>query len=115
VAKYAISLYYTTTPSSASGSTEDQATKANDSHDPAWELQNYAPLLVSAAFEFIAGHMDNNFTLYAKAQSKSLPNRTPESLRGVSGSMLPNPQQEEQKTGLQPEIPSAFLISLPHE
>ncbi|KAF7585114.1 hypothetical protein BBP40_012571 [Aspergillus hancockii] len=123
VAKYAIVLDYTAAPSSVA---DGEATETNNSHDPVQELQKRAPLLVSAALEFIAGHMKNGFTLYAKAQSKSLPDRIPEYLRSVPGSMLDNPQlvavkfgslasTQEQKPGPQIEIPSAILISLPYE
>ncbi|KAE8350395.1 hypothetical protein BDV28DRAFT_159645 [Aspergillus coremiiformis] len=89
------------------------------------DLERRASQIVSSALEFVTRDMGKNFTLYTKAQSKSLPNRIPESLQTVPGSVLPNPKLAEVKFGSfaslneekpsqEIEIPSAMLICLPY-
>ncbi|KAE8380701.1 hypothetical protein BDV26DRAFT_290139 [Aspergillus bertholletiae] len=101
--------------------TLDQTAPANKvgEYDAAEELQKWAPRLVNSALQFVTKRMSKDFTLYTKAQSKTLPNRIPESLQGVSGPVITNPRSFASRQGDNPnqeiEVPSAMLIYLPHK
>ena len=88
-------------------------------YDAAEELQRWTPRLVSSALQFVTRHMDKDFTLYTKAQSKTLPNRIPESLQGVPGPVITRPRSFASRQGENPnrevEVPSAILIYLPYK
>ncbi|PIG84039.1 hypothetical protein AARAC_004415, partial [Aspergillus arachidicola] len=88
-------------------------------YDAAEELQRWAPRLVSSAMHFVTRHMGRDFTLYTKAQSKTLPYRIPESLHGVPGPVITNPRSYTSRQGENPnrdvEVPSAMLIYLPYK
>lgn len=88
-------------------------------YDAAEELQRWAPRLVSSVLQFVTRHMGMDFTLYTKAQSKTLPNRIPESLHGVPGPVITSPRSYTPRQGENPnrdvEVPSAMLIYLPYK
>ncbi|KAE8414974.1 hypothetical protein BDV36DRAFT_298493 [Aspergillus pseudocaelatus] len=88
-------------------------------YDAAEELQRWAPRLVGSALQFVTRHMGKDFTLYTKAQSRTLPNRIPESLRGVLGPVITSPRSFASRQGETPnrevEVPSAILIYLPYK
>ncbi|KNG85554.1 hypothetical protein ANOM_007055 [Aspergillus nomiae NRRL 13137] len=101
--------------------TLDQTAPVNKTgdYDAARELQRWAPRLVGSALHFVTRHMSKDFTLYAKAQSKTLPNRIPESLYGVPGPVITSPRSFASRRGETPnreiEVPSAMLIYLPYK
>ncbi|KAE8390780.1 hypothetical protein BDV23DRAFT_183107 [Aspergillus alliaceus] len=95
-------------------------------YDAAEGLQGWALRLVISALEFVARHMGKDFPLYIKAQRKTLPNRIPDSLQSIPGTVLRNPKLAEVKFGSlasldeerpsqEIDIPSAMLICLPYE
>ncbi|OGM39866.1 hypothetical protein ABOM_011827 [Aspergillus bombycis] len=101
--------------------TLDQTAPVNKTgdYDAAEELQRWAPRLVGSALQFVTRHMGKDFTLYTKAQSKTLPNRIPESLQGVQGPVIASPRSFASRWGENPnreiEVPSAMLIYLPYK
>ncbi|KAB8254522.1 hypothetical protein BDV32DRAFT_155150 [Aspergillus pseudonomiae] len=101
--------------------TLDQTAPVNKTgdYDAAGELQRWAPRLVGSALHFITRHMSKDFTLYTKAQSKTLPNRIPESLYDVPGPVITSPRSFASRRGETPnreiEVPSAMLIYLPYK
>lgn len=95
----------------------------------------YAPRLTTAALTFLVNYIEAQahqpFTLYISAQCKCMPDRIPEHLRQIPGSILSNPklaevkfgsfnsleEEDEQEAKTQPSLEtatlSAILICLP--
>ena len=66
------------------------------------DLRNtYAPCLMTAALTFLVNYIEAHqpFTLYVSAQCKCMPDRIPEHLRQIPGSILSNPKLAEVKFG----------------
>ena len=85
-------------PSTDSVGDNGEATTVTDLRDI------YAPRLTTAALTFLVNYIEaqaqsHPFTLYISAQCKCMPDRIPEHLRQIPGSILSNPKLAEVKFG----------------
>lgn len=89
-----VSAFIITLPT-GSGDTNNESTTVVDLRDI------YAPRLTTAALTFLVNYIDAHqpFTLYISAQCKCMPDRIPEHLGQIPGSILSNPKLAEVKFG----------------
>ena len=123
-----VSAFIVASPNNTGSTGDGESTAVIDLRDI------YAPRLMTAALTFLVNYIEAHqpFTLYISAQCKCMPDRIPEHLRQIPGSILSNPklaevkfgsfnsleeeqQEQEAKTQPTPETAtlSAILICLP--
>ncbi|PLN81399.1 hypothetical protein BDW42DRAFT_200874 [Aspergillus taichungensis] len=98
-----------------------------EQHPTVKELQErWSPFLVTACLEYIANKVSPDFRLFENAQLEELPDRVPEHLRSVPGTIVKSsrvkdvgfgsmPSIKEQKPSREVELVSAALICLPYK
>ncbi|THC98421.1 hypothetical protein EYZ11_002080 [Aspergillus tanneri] len=126
VTKFAVKLDTSFIPCNGGEAFERDQRTYVDSQSVTQELQEvWAPRLIHAVLGFICNYVNaNEFSLFVQAQSTSLPDRIPEHLRSLPGSILTNPRLarlkfgsfasiNEHKPAREVVIASAILMNLP--
>ena len=114
-------------PTSGSQSAGTQPGYETKEHPTVKELQErWSPFLVTACLKYIADKVSPDFRLFEHAQLEELPDRVPEHLRSVPGTIVKSsrvkdvgfgsmPSIKEQKPSTEVELVSAALICLSYK